>query len=311
LIQGWETTNVVPDGKQGTGKRSETRAEETLEEGHQMHAAAAVLSLVLASGAGAQTAISPAQNTIEIRSLTLVSADLTDADRGCVVRSLRGQPYSAGEFEERVRLSLRDLGYYSARVEDAELTGARQGQAGASADVAVKVEPGALYRIGVVVFHHATLFPPEQLRSQFTFTAGSLFNATSIGYGLWRIRNLYEEKGYIDFGAIPTTTVDEAHHIVNLTVDMDEGKPYVFGNLLLDGAEPRAGAEQQLIAAWATLQGKTYNPDDLKDWLTSNWAAGNSDPGHMVAVQNDPRQINLRLRFPNAALAGPARAGPR
>jgi outer membrane translocation and assembly module TamA len=250
---------------------------------------------IVASG---QSPASPQPAPIGVRTLSIVAGELAQEDRDRVVRSLRGQAYFPNEFEERIRESLRNLGYYSARVEDAELSAVRQGQAGASANVSVKVEPGAQYRFGTVQFHHATIFPPNQLRSQFPVEAGALFNAASVQYGLERIKNLYQDKGYINFGAIPLPQMDEAHHVVDLIIDVDEGKPYVFGRLLLDGVEPHAGAGKALVESWANLQGKSYNPDVLKNWLTANWPAAVNDSQRMAAIENESRQVNFRLQFP-------------
>jgi outer membrane translocation and assembly module TamA len=264
-----------------------------------MRIAAGILILfALTVEASGQAPAPSAPPTAGIRTLTILADDLPQADREHVIRSLDRLAYSRDEFEERVRLSLRNLGYAYARVDQAELSGIRQGKEGASADVSVKVEPGAQYRLGTIQFHRATLFPPDQLRNQFPIQTGSLFCATNIQYGLERLRRLYEDKGYINFGAIPKIEADEAHHIVNLVLDVDEGKPYVFGHLLLDGVEPRASAGQELIESWASLQGKPYNPDLLRTWLTTNWPAGVNDPQHTVAIENESREVNFRLQFP-------------
>ncbi|MGA2219560.1 MAG: POTRA domain-containing protein [Terracidiphilus sp.] len=274
------------------------------------HPAAIPIFLCLVGTALAQTSSPAPQTDLRIRTLTLISSDLPDADRQRIVSCLEGQTYRQDEFEERVRLRLRDLGYYNARTESAQLTdlrpGVREDPRSISADVSIKVEPGAQYRFGVLEFEHATLFPPAQLRSQFPVEsgtlfgqAGSLFNATSISYGLDRLRNLYQAKGHVNFVAIPKTTVDEARHVVNLTIDIDEGKAYVFGWLILDGTEPHAGDGNALIASWARLQGKTYAPALLKDWLASNWPSGREALDHMHAHPDDNLgQVNIHLQFP-------------
>jgi outer membrane translocation and assembly module TamA len=239
-----------------------------------------------------------AQIEVQIRSLTIVSDDLPQADRERVMRCLQGYAYVSVEFEERTRQSLRNLGYYHAEVEDAELSWVRDGQPGNRADVSIRVKPGAQFRLGYIQFKHATLFAPDQLRSQFPIKAGSLYCASSLEYGLEKLRGLYQDKGYINFGAIPLPVIDESHHVVDLTIDLDEGKPYVFGRLVLDGVEPRAGAGKALIESWASLQGKTYNPEALKAWLAANWPAATRNEYSVQTAENDPREINLLLQFP-------------
>jgi hypothetical protein len=236
--------------------------------------AAIPIVLCLVGAALGQGSSQAPQTEVKIHSLTIVSDQLSFADRERIVSSLQDQTYVPEEFEERVRLSLRNLGYYNARAESAQLSGMRQEPQESSADVSIKVEPGAQYRFGVIEFQHATLFPPDQLRSQSPVEAGSLFNATSVSYGLERLKNLYQTKGHINFGAIPKAEIDEARHVVNLTIDMDEGKAYVFGQLILDGIEPHAGDGNALVSSWAKLRGKSYDPELLKDWFASNWPSG-------------------------------------
>jgi outer membrane translocation and assembly module TamA len=276
-----------------------------------MRIAAAILTLFFFASPGhSQSATQPPQAEVQIRSLKIVSDDLPQADRERVMRSLQGQAYFPNEFEERTRMSLRNLGYYNARVDDATLSEIREEKAGKSADVSVNVEPGAQYRLGFIQFKHATIFPPDQLRSQFPIQTGSLFSAGSVGYGLEKLKNLYQDKGYINFGAVPVPGVDESRHIVDLTIDLDEGQLYVFGHLILDGVEPRAGAGKALIESWASLQGKTYSPELLKVWLASNWPPAAQNAYSVRTAETDPRQVNVFLRFPENQPRMPGASGP-
>jgi outer membrane protein assembly factor BamA len=236
-----------------------------------MRLIAAILTLfAFASQGRAQSPLKTTPDGVQVRNLILVSDDLPQADRERVMRCLRGQTYLREEYEERIRQSLRNLGYYNAQVEEATLAEVHEEQTGKSAIVFIKVVSGAQYRLGYMQFKHATLFPSDQLRSQFPIQTGSLYCASSLAYGLEKLRGLYQEKGYINFGAVPLPAIDDARHVVNLSIDLDEGKPYVFGHLVIDGVETRAGAAKDLVESWMSLQGKTYNPELLKTWLRSN-----------------------------------------
>ncbi|MGA9669155.1 MAG: POTRA domain-containing protein [Terracidiphilus sp.] len=255
---------------------------------------------------------SPAPQTEpRIRNLTIISNELPVTDRLRIAHSLQGVTYEPNEVQERVRMKLVDQGFYYAQVDAPELSEMRQAetslvQAADGVDVSVKVLLGAQYRLGVIEFKHATLFPPDRLRGQFPAETGSLFNATSLSYGLVRLKTLYQAKGHINFGAIPTSTIDEKRHVVDLTIDIDEGKAYVFGRLILDGIEPHAGDGNALVSSWATLQGKAYNPDLLKDWLASNWPSGKEGLSHMHAMpEESPQQVNFRLEFPSRSVSLP------
>ena len=261
-----------------------------------MRSAAALLMLLVS--VPASQAQSPAPGPMHVRTLTIVSADLPQADSQRIARALEGKSYDGEELQERIRLSVRNLGYYDVQVDALQVSMPTRGPAAEGEDVSVKVETGARYTLGAIQFHNATIFPPEQLRSQFPIKTGSFFNVTSIQYGLEKLKDLYNDKGYINFGAIPKPAVDGTRHIVDLTLDLDEGKPYVFGHLLLAGVEPHAGAGSELVASWSSLQGKTYNPDLLKNWLLANWPAAPQNPYQMLAIDNQPHEVNLRIQFP-------------
>jgi len=269
-----------------------------------MRITAAILTLLVFTAAGnGQSPAPSSQAQPTIRNLTIVSDDLPQADRLRIANSLQGATCDPDEMQERVRRKLRDLGFYNAQVETPEFSQMRrpemiQGPAPDGIDVSIKVLPGAQYRFGVIEFKHATVFAPDTLRRQFPVEAGSLFNVTSVSYGLSRLRNLYQANGHINFGAIPMPTVDEKHHVVNLTIDLDEGKSYVFGPLTLAGTEPHAGDGNALVSSWANLEGKTYDPDLLKDWLAANWPSGNEGLNHMQAMPDESaQQVNFHLQF--------------
>jgi outer membrane protein assembly factor BamA len=262
-----------------------------------MRTAAAILILALTCAARAQNPTP--QPPTHIRILSLTSTDLPQPDRERVLQSLAGQPYIPDQFEERVRTSLRNLGYYNARVHTAKLSFIQPGQNGVSADVSLKIVPGAKYSFGVIQFNGATIFTLPRLRSQFPFAEGSQYNAASVLYGMERLKNLYEQKGFINFAAVPTPSVDESRHVVHLAIDIDEGRPYTFGHLVFNGTEPHAGAGQALTASWASLKGTTYNPDALKTWLSANWPSGTEAMNRVRTIpDSNPHQVNIYLQFP-------------
>jgi outer membrane translocation and assembly module TamA len=249
-----------------------------------------------------QDAGQTSDNSVKVRSLTIVGGDLPDAERQRIAHSFQGGAYPPDELAERVRQSLRDLGYCYARVETPQLSAIDEAPLPHSANVSIQVQPGARYHLGEIRFQGASLFSSDQLRRQFPIEAGSLFNATALGKGLDGLKNLYAEKGYFNFGALPKLEADETRHTVDLTIDFDEGKPCDFGNLILDGVEPRAGVGKALLDAWKAVEGKRYSPQLLKMWLaanTWNWPGGAVGLDRAEPVQNpNPHLVSIRLQFP-------------
>ncbi|MGB6691068.1 MAG: POTRA domain-containing protein [Terracidiphilus sp.] len=196
---------------------------------------------------------------------------------------------------------LQDLGYYKARAEDPQVSViGKEGEA-SYGDVSVRVEEGDRYYLGEITFPGASLFDPYELRRQFPIDRGSLLNTTAIGTGLDRLREMYADRGYPNFGAIPQPSFDIEHHIVAFTIDIDEGKAYRFGKLMLGGLEPFAGAGHALLTCWR-LEGKQYNPQLLKNWLakcTLDWPADAAKRSRAEDVEdNDSNVVNVRLEFP-------------
>jgi outer membrane translocation and assembly module TamA len=261
-----------------------------------------LLLLFLASFGRAQESAPAPEPMVQVRALTIVAGDLPAADRQRIEHSLQGGTCGVQELAERVRLSLLDLGYYNARTKTPQLAAIHDGQPSRSAEVSIQVEPGVQYRLGEIGFQGASVFPPDQLRRQFPIEAGSLFNASSIGKGLEGLKDLYVENGYVNFAAIPLPRINEARRVIDLTIDVDEGKPYDFGRLFLAGTEPQAGAAKALLAAWGGIEGRRYNPKLLAKWLAANapfLQKGENTPQQVTSHQDQAsNRIDIQLEFP-------------
>src|SRR5215469_7548181 len=238
-----------------------------------------------------------------LRTLTLVSNTLPEPLRQKTIQGLQGIAIDpqAEELKERVRQSMRDAGYYNARVDDGRISPVPDTPAGRFADVSFDVYPGALYMLGEIRFAGGHVFSAEEMRRRFPTRTGEHFNAAEIGQGLDSLKNLYASKGYPNFGAIPKFIIDESRRIVDLTVDMDEGRPVHLGRLILEGVEPRAGVGKSLVDAW-NLQGKLYNPQLVKEWVaanTSGWPKGAAEQVYteFSAGGEDALVFNVLLHF--------------
>ena len=246
---------------------------------------------------------------VQVRTLTLVSSDLAEADRYRVIQAFQGGAYSPEELSERVRQALRDVGFYKAQADTPNFSGISDASQPPSADVTIRVTAGAQYRLADIHFRGPSdftkdqlVYTPEQLRAQFQLEPGTLFNATAIGRGIDRVRTLYQGRGYADFGAIPKPEIDESHHTIGLTIVIDKGRPYYFGRLILDGAEPHAGDAKRLLDAWSSMQSRPYNPQLLAGWLAKNasfWPDNNESIHHTeTAPHPETQMIDVQLKLP-------------
>jgi Surface antigen variable number repeat len=226
-----------------------------------------VISLLANAGPG-QPRFAEATNNIRISKLAIESNSLPDVDRERIIRLFQQKAYPQGEIGERIRYALRDVGYFKAVVDEPQFSFPTEGRG--IADVNVKVEPGGQYRLGEIHVEKATIFPPGQLRDLFSLRKGDLFSPTKFSRGLDDLRKLYGTRGYVNCVVNPVPSIDESLRTIDLVLDVDEGKPYDFGKLYLEGVEPHPGAGKALLDSWKPLKGRRYNPVELQHWLLAN-----------------------------------------
>jgi outer membrane protein insertion porin family len=162
--------------------------------------------------------------------------------------NLISQTFDATKLEEdseRVRFAYRDRGYYNAAIEEPKTQIRDQGglnwftfrpNKGKRIDILMPVEEGARYRLGTITFTgNKAVSNVKALRSTFAVKDGEWFNATLVGKGLENLKKAYGQMGYINFGALPTPTFDEAKKTVSFKIDIDEGKPFYVSRIEFTG----------------------------------------------------------------------------
>jgi Surface antigen variable number repeat len=260
-----------------------------------------VVSFLANAGPG-QPTLERAENDVRIIKLVIESNSLPDADRERIIRLFQHKTYAEDEIGERIRQALRNVGYFRAVVDEPQFSFPREG--GGSANVTVRVKPGAQYRLGEIRFQRATVFPAEELRSVFSERNGDLFNATKFSRGLDDLRKLYGTRGYVNMVANPAVVSDESRRTIDLVLQVDEGEAYDFGRLYLEGVEPHPGAGKALLDSWKPLEGRRYNPVELQHWLLANhfdWKVSALASDSIRTTQDaESRVVNVTLtQWPN------------
>ncbi len=87
-----------------------------------------------------------------------------------------------------------------------------------------------------------------------------------------------------------------------MTISIDDGIQFTFGQLFLAGQDTRAGEAVTLRNAWAALSGKRYDSSLLRKWLAENatFLPNDGQPLRHVEQQLDSstHQADLKLTFP-------------
>ena len=234
-----------------------------------------LFSIIVNTGRGQDPApvLLKSDARVRIHKLSIDATGLPNGDREQITRVFEHHDSFQGELQPRIEQKFRDLGYFKARVDEPTISFLRHPQRTEDVDVWVKVDQGVQYRLGEIRFERAHQFPVEQMRARFQIQTGDLLSVTNISKGLDELRNLYATEGYINMVATPVVCTNESHRTVDILLELDEGEPFDFGRLFLDGTEPYPGAYKTLMESWESLRGKRYSPLLLKSWLTANASA--------------------------------------
>jgi len=140
------------------------------------------------------------------------------------------------EDTERVRAEYQNRGYFKVLVEDPKTQIHDTGGGfsiplfhgkGKAVDITMPIEEGDRYRLGSITFKNNKAVPNSKaLRGFFPLKDGDIFSREKIAKGLENLRDAYGELGYINFTPVPDTTFDEDKKLVNVIIDVDEGKQY-------------------------------------------------------------------------------------
>ena len=166
------------------------------------------------------------------------------------LENLFAKTYDATKLDqdvEAVREEYQNRGYFKVVVNDPQTkirdsghTGFHipllQAGPGKAVDITIPIEEGDLYHLGSITFsHNKAVSNLKALRSLFPIKDGDIFDRSKISKGLDNLRNAYGELGYINFTSIPSPSFDETKKLVNLNIDLDEGKQFSVRRIEFQG----------------------------------------------------------------------------
>lgn len=170
------------------------------------------------------------------------------------------------EIRERISYAFQDRGYLEAHINQLVVTPLALHTTPPAIAVSVDLSDGPQFKLESIKFNGEKAFSGDQLRLQFLISDADICNVEKIRQGLDRLRKLYATQGFINFAPVPNTETDDASATVTLTIDVDEGRQFRLGGLLLDGEEPHAGDSAKLIEAWKPMQGNVYDRRKVEQW---------------------------------------------
>ena len=157
------------------------------------------------------------------------------------LENLFARTYDATKLDEdteRVRDEFQNRGYFKVIVSDAQVNIHDTGHTGfhiplveagpgKAVDITMPIVEGDRYRLGAITFKgNKTVRNTKFLRALIPMKDGDIFDRSKVAKGLDNLRNAYGDIGYINYTAIPNTTFDEDKKLINLEIDLDEGKQF-------------------------------------------------------------------------------------
>jgi outer membrane protein insertion porin family len=149
------------------------------------------------------------------------------------------------EDTERVRNEYQERGYFKAIVSDPK-TRMRdtpgswinpfKRKPGKAVDITLPIEEGERYHLGSISFTGGKAVTNTKfLRGLFPMKDGEIFSTKAVRKGLESMRKAYGELGYINFTPVPDTQINDEKKIIDLIIDLDEGRSYSVRRIEFSG----------------------------------------------------------------------------
>ena len=135
-------------------------------------------------------------------------------------------------------------------------------------DLIFNIHENESTKVSEIRFEGNKAFSDSRLRDEMTTTESNflsfiktsdIYDPDRINADLELVRKFYLSRGYADFRVVSTDAkLDESSHSFIITVTVDEGEKYNFGNIDVESSVPDVDAAS-LKSVVTTSQGETYN----------------------------------------------------
>ena len=223
----------------------------------------------------------------KIQSIAFVGNQAIASDElGAVLnRAVANAEYTDRRFATAVELNLRPVyeehGYY--RV---QFTPGNPRWTDSGVVLSVAINEGASYQLGKVEIAGDDL-PVDAMMAAAKLPNGKPANWRTIQEGIWEMEKVIKRRGFFEATASPDRSYDDAAHVLNLRIRMNNGPLYHFGELTIAGLSPDLECRARRL--WK------HKPGDLYDYAYS-----------AEFLQALSRSVNLRNfgKFQAVAKAG-------
>jgi len=166
---------------------------------------------------------------------------------------------------ERARRGWQNRGYFEVKVSgDGKVLSSSP--AAQRIALVIDVNEGLLHRLGGITFRgNKAIRDAKTLRKFFPIRDGDVFVVEKISTGLESLRKAYGELGYINFTPLPDTKIDRVKELIDLVIDMDEGRRYFVGKVSVQGLDEPS--RREILKSFPLRHGQVHNSRLMEEFL--------------------------------------------
>ena len=159
----------------------------------------------------------------------------------------------------------------------------------------MRVNPGSLYRLDSIEFGRLQGFSGGAISGPVFHFAGRIFDVEKVRESIENLRKFYADNGFINFTPVPDTEVLDSRNRIRLTVTLDEGQRFYFGDLQF--AHPLSAEAAQAVAAdWASYKGKPYDATELVEFIKQHQILPpDFQPEHNLLIRQDAKSHTVAI----------------
>lgn len=223
------------------------------------------------------------------------------ADQEEIATSIKQRTYEGSldevtsEVQERVKAAWQNRGYFKADVSGDAKT-LTSNPASARIALTIHVNEGKQYQLGKITFKNNTVISDASvLRSLFVLKDGDLFDRDKIGHGLDALRKAYAEMGYINFTSVPGTKFDDENKLIDLEINLDEGKQFYISGISILSSDERMSRNASRDMPFQP--GDIYNQRLLELFLLKYASVPNADRDRNEFLRLDEQAGTVAITF--------------
>jgi len=160
----------------------------------------------------------------------------------------------------KMEAKYRDFGFIKARIEEPRIEVDREN---GRIIITFHIFEGKQYFVGDITAQGDELFSKEEILSHITLKKGDPFNQSTLRGNLFKVTEMYANKGYAYASPLTDNKEDEEKRLVNINIKIDTGDKIYIGKIDISGNEKTN--DNVIRRAFRLHEGDLYNGSKMKN----------------------------------------------